>query len=187
MSITHSIGFFDNYIIDVFSISGILSFRVCSKGFREEVISALESGDGRRITECRRRLVSGYFSGQPPEKFPFPEDKFVLLRYIDGIEEAVEKYGEQLKTPKCDSVSLSDLPPCSFESSTIAEKMTAEYARISMLQVQELNYLVFRLLLADAVKYNLSSSAKGIEWLNAANNEMFGVFDRQQFLASLYI
>ena len=52
-----------------------------------------------------------------------------------------------------------------------------------MAQVEGLNYLIYRLYLADAVKYNLGRTEKGIAYLNTAYAEMFAEFDRQTFLS----
>ena len=45
----------------------------------------------------------------------------------------------------------------------------ADYARLSLLQVMELDYFSFRALLRDAIIWNHTGTKKGREWLKIAH------------------
>ena len=52
---------------------------------------------------------------------------------------------------------------------SIGEKRVAEYLKISMLQVEELEYVEYLFFLFEAVIYNCSQTEEGREYLRNAN------------------
>lgn len=55
-----------------------------------------------------------------------------------------------------------------YDNNTWQEKAVADYARISLLQVCELDVFTFWALLHDVIVYNRSQTKKGREWLQNA-------------------
>lgn len=176
----YGISFFENYKITLMTAFGEVTLRVCSKEKFDRLITSAEYGDESpvRLWEqlCRE------YSDKKTRALPPAEAVRALGGYITEIYETVQKYKEQLMVPECSWISLDDGTPCMLNAETCGDKTAGEYAGMSITEVRKLNYLVYRLLLADAVKYNLGKSKKGVEYLNGAYEEMFKPFDRREFL-----
>ncbi len=179
----YSIDFFEEYRINLSSLYGKLDLGVCSVKQRERLISSIKSGDIKFIKGELKKLMQWGTERKTGKSDSFPAEVIrIAVRYIEELEETVKKYGEQLMMPKCSWLDLSDGKECKLSPVTQGEKLAADYSGMSLASIRNTNYLVYRMLLADAVKYSLSKSDKGTEYLNGAYEEMFAPFDRKSFL-----
>lgn len=175
--------FFEEYKITLSSLHGRLDLEVCSVKQRERIISGIKSGNIKFIEERLKDLIQTGTKRKPAKIDGCPAEVIrIAVRYIEKLEETVKKYGEQLMTPKCSWIDLNGGKECKLLPVTQCEKLAADYGRMSINEIRDLNYLVYRLFLADAVKYNLSRSDKGTEYLNGAYEEMFAPSDRRSLL-----
>lgn len=169
--------YFSQLGINAVSLCGKIKIKICTKN---ELDRLTESGS--QSAEIFGEILKKYGDDIP---FTLPDAELMRLMgaYIDGIAEIIEAHGEYLKVPESSVPLEGALPECSLPSSTLPEKIAAEYTGLTVPEVGELNYLLYRLYLADAVKYNLGRTEKGIEYLNTAYLEMFSEYDRDTFLS----
>ena len=176
---TDPIGYFEKTVITLPSICGKIQIGICSKTEFEQLTG--DSADTTLAEKIIKRHIIGKY-----KPLPAAELARLTMRYLEEIVKLTEKYGEYLKIPESSIPMESILPPCDLPPHTTAEKLVCDYSGLKMTEVQELNFLVYCLLRADAVKFNLSGTERGIEYLNNAYVEMFAEYDRQAFLTGNY-
>lgn len=174
------IGFFERLKVEIPSMGGTLILGICNVRTFNRARAAVAAG-GKEACECCDELMEECGCGEVL-MLPHAEKAEILKRYIKALEGIVEENGELLEIPHSDCVEVSSLPACKLSAHTLALKTAADYSGVSIPEMYDTNWLVFRLLLADAVKFNSGGTEKGIEWLNAAYSEMFEPFDRRAFL-----
>jgi len=178
--------YFERYRITLHTAAGKLILGVCSVKRTDALTAEITRGNGRGIKAELDGIIRERGIHIPPkfQRLPHGEYVRIAMRYIEELEKAVKKHSEQLEVPECSWINLDDgLEPCMLSPGTNALKLVSDYAHMSFAEVRETGYLVFRLLIADAVKYNLGRTPKGIEYLNGAYEEMFKPFDRREFLS----
>ena len=169
----------ENTPVTISTSKGTVMLRVCSKARYDEIERCI--GESCAAI-CRKRLFEDYALTETEDEYYPCEDNEILKRYIGAVEEIIEKNGELFMIPTGSMIKRDRLPECALPCRTTALKIVAEHANISIMDAEALNYLVFRFLVADAVKYNMSATKEGIEKLNNAYSEMFEPFDRRAFI-----
>lgn len=175
--INGTVAYFSKIDINAISLSGKIKMKICTK---DELDTLYECG--LQSTAIFGEILKKHCESIP-EMLPDAEIIRLMNLYLDGIADIIEKHREYLILPESSVPLEGALPDCSIPSSTLGEKIVSEYTGISIPEVGKLNYLIYRLYLADAVKYNLGRTEKGIEYLNTAYLEMFSEYDRGTFLA----
>lgn len=175
--LTGAAAYFSQLDITAVYLCGKIRIKICTKN----ELDMLMNGE-LQSTAIFGEMLKKY-SGNAPDNMPEAELSRLMGVYIDGITKIIEDWGEYLKVPESSFPLENSLPECSFPASTLPEKLVAEYTGLSILRVGDLDYLLYRLYLADAVKYNLGRTEKGIDYLNAAHLEMLSEYDRSAFLS----
>ena len=168
----------NDIVID--TLEGRKIFEICSVDEFERIRIALDSDLENEIILAYYLILLRHKKKHGEKTLPFAEIKRIVNCYAQKIDEIIEECGKLLKVP--DSITLhGKLPQCLMPCRTTGEKMVADYANMSMDEVRKMQYLEFRFLLAESVKYNMSGSKEGIETLNQCYDEMFVPFDREAF------
>ena len=170
--------FFSQTGINAVCLRGKISIKICSKNEFDLLLQGGERSAAAFLGILEESCLPDVIRKLPPAEV-------IRLRdvYIEGICGIIEDYGEYLRIPEASVPLDGALPNCELSAATVAEKLVSEYTGLDMARVEGLNYLIYRLYLADAVKYNLGRTEKGIAYLNTAYAEMFAEFDRQTFLS----
>lgn len=96
------------------------------------------------------------------------------IKYIEAVESYIESQKDCLCVPTDGSVGEEK---CMFPVLTMEEKMFCDYTGLNFLQMNEINYIDYRLIVADAAKLNvIKNKTDGIKYLNSCYGYMFDRF-----------
>lgn len=172
-------GFLD-VMIPIITINGKRLYKICSLSEYDMIRAAVGADNDGEIIRAYLLVLKPLCGGKKKDDIPFLEIKRIIGKYLEEIEKITEECGKLLKVP--DSVTMhGTLPNCDLPCHTVGEKIVSDYAGMSMKEVRDMQYLEYRYLLAEAVKYNLSGTKKGIEMLNQCYDEMFIPFSKADF------
>jgi len=105
----------------------------------------------------------------PPELVNDVTKKAFISSYIDAVEDYIKSNSDIFEIPRKDDFeSESDSERLKLPVPTYSERLVYEHTGLNFAQINELNYLEYRMLLADAVKVRIlrREDGKGVEYLN---------------------
>lgn len=95
-------------------------------------------------------------------------------KYIEAIEDYCSNNVDWLAVP---SDGTEDAKRAKLEVFTAADKLVADYARLSFRELQSVDVIDYRLLLADAVKHNIYKNKEdAVDYLNGCYCNMHDMF-----------
>lgn len=165
----------------VFTLScppfGEVRARVCSKGVYDKIQYLLTTGSGD-ISEIMGEI--------PVENLPgnICLTYTTCFEFLTNYRNAVEKYCEEnidiFGIPKKEEFETEE--PVRLPLVTVSERLVYEHTGINFREIDELDILDYRLLLADAMKWRIlqRQDGKGREYLNECydcmhkNSDIFG-------------
>lgn len=160
--------------ITLAGLTGAVMFGVCTKGDMDRMTD-------RAFLNCTDILGKYCTDPEPWEQCPPFERERLTVRYGQAIADIIEEKKTILKIPYSLKMHNGDMPENIWPSNTTAEKLVFDYTGIDFLRQKDMNFLEWRQLLADGIKYNLSNTADGVEVLNSAYDETCVPFDRDAF------
>ena len=94
-----------------------------------------------------------------------------------GEDEFVEKNKDALAIPSDGGKSAKDNKECFLSVHTFIDKLVADYAHLSFIQINEIDIIDYKLLAADAYKHMvLTNKPDAVDFLNGCYCNMHDVF-----------
>lgn len=149
--------------ISIIALCGRIKLRTATKQLMEKII--WEENSPLLLFDELIESCCTQGSKARIRRLPAAEKLRILGKYVSEIGEVIKKNKMSLVLP---SVDDEETAPCLLEPEAFYEKLVADHLHISVLEVENLNYLEYCFWRAEAVKYNLSGSEKGRQMLNAA-------------------
>lgn len=132
--------------------TGIINVPVCNKRTWERVNSS-ESIDG---------ICGALIAESVPHNMP---DKLLL---VQGYKNAILQLKENLKLEMPYYPNKENKDAIKYTMYNCFDKLVADYANMSIYEIDEINILEYWLLLRDAFIYNLAQTKEGKQYLNDA-------------------
>lgn len=147
---------------------GYIRAEVCSKGTFEQLKIGVNS----------EKIFSEIAADVPSELINDVTKKAFISSYIDAVEDYIKSNSDIFEIPHKDDFE-SNSECLKLPVPTYSERLVYEHTGLNFAEINELNYLEYRLLLADAIKVRIlrREDGKGTEYLNECYECMHHISD----------